>query len=81
MFGQMVSVGGGLVALQSLLTIKKGTSPFNIRSNELFSKFLRQKWSFQNFYQMYFGKIRGLCVCVCGHFRISIRYISGKYEA
>ena len=33
---------GGLVALQSLSTIKMGTSHSNFQSNELFSKFLRQ---------------------------------------
>ena len=31
------------VALQSILTIKKGTGPFNFQSNELFPKFLRQQ--------------------------------------
>ena len=38
---------GGSVALQSLLTMKKGTSPFNSQSNELFSKFLRQQMVIQ----------------------------------
>ena len=38
----MVGVGGGLVALQSLLTSEKGTSHFNFQSNEPFLKFLRQ---------------------------------------
>ena len=33
---------GGLVALQSLSTVKKGTSPFNSQSNEALSKFFRQ---------------------------------------
>ena len=33
------SLGMGLVALQSLLTIKKGTHPFNFQSNELFLNF------------------------------------------
>ena len=37
--GGMMGVGG-LVALQSLSTIKKGTSHFNVQSNEPFSKFL-----------------------------------------
>ena len=45
----MVGVGGGLVALQSLLTIKRGTSPFNSQSNELFSKFLRQQMTISKF--------------------------------
>ena len=35
-FGEMVGVGGGLVAIRSLSTIKKGTDPFNFQSNELF---------------------------------------------
>jgi hypothetical protein len=34
--------GGGLVALQLLLTIKEGTSHSNFQSNEAFLKFLRQ---------------------------------------
>ena len=34
--------GGGLVALQLLSTIKKGTSPLNFQSNEPVLKFLRQ---------------------------------------
>ena len=34
---------GGLVALQSLSTIKKGTSPLNFQSNEPFLKFLQQR--------------------------------------
>ena len=33
---------GGLVALQSLSNIKKGTSRSNFQSNEPFSNFLRQ---------------------------------------
>ena len=41
--------GRGLVALQSLLTIKKGTNPFNVQSNELFSKFLRQQMGASKF--------------------------------
>ena len=32
-FGEKVSVRGGLVALKSLSTIKKGTSPLNFQSN------------------------------------------------
>ena len=38
-FGEMMGVIGALFALQSLSTIKKGTSPFNFQSNEPF-------WSF-----------------------------------
>jgi len=34
---------GGLVALQSLSTIKNGTNPFNFQSNEPVLKFLRQR--------------------------------------
>jgi hypothetical protein len=37
-----LKMGGGLIALQSLSTIKKGTSPLNFQSNESFLKFLRQ---------------------------------------
>jgi hypothetical protein len=43
----MVGVRGGLVALQSLLTIKKGISPFNFQSKELFLKFLQQLLRFE----------------------------------
>jgi hypothetical protein len=43
-FGEKVGVKGGLVALQSLSTIKKGTSPLNFQSNEPFLKFLRQRF-------------------------------------
>ena len=39
----MVGVGGGLIALQSLSIIKKGTNPFNSQLNEPYSKFLRQQ--------------------------------------
>ena len=49
MFGEMMRVGGGLVALQSLFTIEKGTSQFNFQSNERFSKFLRQKIAISKF--------------------------------
>ena len=34
-------VRGGLVAVQSLSTLKRETIPFNIQSNEPFSKFLQ----------------------------------------
>ena len=40
--GEMVGVEEVLVAFQSLLTIKKGTSHFNFQSNEPFLKFLQQ---------------------------------------
>ena len=43
LFGEIVVVEGVLVAFQSLLTIKKGTSHFNFQSNEPFLKFLRQR--------------------------------------
>ena len=42
-------LGGGLIALQSLSTIRKGTSPFNSRSNELFLIFLRQQMAISKF--------------------------------
>ena len=42
-FGEIVGMGGVLVAFQSLVTIKKGTSHFNFLSNESFLKFLRQR--------------------------------------
>ena len=35
--------GRGLLSSQSLLTIKKGTSPFSFQSNKRISKFLRQQ--------------------------------------
>ena len=40
--GEMVGVGEGQFALPLLLTINKGTSPFNFQSNEHFSNLLRQ---------------------------------------
>ena len=48
-FEEMMGVGGGLVALQSLSTIKKSTSPFNFQSNELFYKFMRQQMAITKF--------------------------------
>ena len=53
-------MGGGLVTLQSLLTIKKGTGPLNYQSNELFLKFLRQQMAISKFLSDAFGKIRGV---------------------
>ena len=44
MFGEKLSVRWGLVAFQSLSTIKKGTSPLNFQSNAPFFKFLRQRF-------------------------------------
>ena len=41
--------GRGFVALKSFLTIKKGTSPFNFQSNELFLKFLWQQMAISTF--------------------------------
>ena len=41
--------GKGLVALQSLSTIKKGTRPFNFQSNEPFLEFLRQQIALSKF--------------------------------
>jgi hypothetical protein len=35
-FGEKLGVRGGLIALQSLSTIKKGTSPLNFQSNDSF---------------------------------------------
>ena len=48
-FEEMPGVGGGLATLQSLWAIKKGTSPFNFLSNELFLKFLRQQIAISKF--------------------------------
>ena len=39
-FSEMTGMGGGMVAVKSLLTIKKSTGPFNFQSNEPLSKFL-----------------------------------------
>ena len=44
-----VGVGGGLVPLQSLLTIKKGISPLNLQSNEPFLKFLQQWFLYKSY--------------------------------
>ena len=40
-FGEMVGVSGGLVPLQSHLTIKMGTASLNLQLTELFSKLFR----------------------------------------
>ena len=48
-FGEMMGMGEGLAALQSLLHIKKSTSPFNYQSNDLFPKFLRQQVAISKF--------------------------------
>ena len=58
-----MGVGRGLVALQSLLTIKNGTSPFNVQSNELFSEFLRQQMTISKFLSDAFLENTR---CVCG---------------
>ena len=43
--GEKVSVWGGLIILQSLSTIKKGTSLFNFQSNEsFFVVFMTTSW-------------------------------------
>ena len=46
---ETVGEGGGLVALQSLSIIKKGTGPFNFQSNELLLKLLRQQTHISKF--------------------------------
>ena len=48
-FGEILGVGGGLVALQSFSTTKKDTNPFNVQSNELFLKFSRQQTAILKF--------------------------------
>ena len=56
----------GVVALQSLLTIKKGTNPFNFQSNELFLKLLRLQMAILKFLSDVFLEItRCVCVSVC----------------
>ena len=65
-FGEMVGVVGGLVAFQTLSTIKKGTSLFNSQSNELFSKFLRKHMAISEFLSDAFqGSVRCVCVQAC----------------
>ena len=55
-FGEIMGVGGALFVLQSLLTIKKGTDPFNLQLNELFLKFLRQQMVISKFITDPFGE-------------------------
>jgi len=55
-FGEILGVGGGLNAPQTLLTIKKGTSPLDFESNELFSKFLLQQMVISKFLSDVFWK-------------------------
>jgi hypothetical protein len=38
-FGELMSLGGRLLALQSLLTLEKGTRAFNFQSKELLKSF------------------------------------------
>ena len=57
--------GGGLVALQSLLTNKKDTSPSNIQSNEPFLKFPRQQMAISKFLIDVFRE-NTKCLCVWG---------------
>jgi hypothetical protein len=58
---------GGVVALQSLLTIKDGTSPFNYQPTKPFSKFLRQQMAILKFLSDAFLKnATCVCACVCG---------------
>ena len=48
--------GGEIVTLQSLLSNKKGTSPFVLQPNERFLKFIRKKMTVSNFLHMYYWK-------------------------
>ena len=48
-FWEMVGMWRGLAPLQSLLTLKRDTSPFNFKSNEPFSKFLWQQIAMSKF--------------------------------
>ena len=59
-FGEMVGVGAGLVTFQSLLTIKSVLALSISNRVSLFRSFWDNKWPFQNFYQIHFGKIRGV---------------------
>jgi hypothetical protein len=43
-FGKMLGMQGGLFALQSLSTIKKGSYPFDFESSEPLLKFLQQNF-------------------------------------
>jgi hypothetical protein len=73
-FGEMVSVEGVLVALQSLSTIKKGTSHSKFQSFYPFSKFQRQllwyevPWSRKKLYSanivLYLGRTIALRMIV-----------------
>ena len=56
MFGETVGVGGGLVARQSLPTIRKWTSPFNFQLNEPFLKFLWKQKAISKFLLHISGK-------------------------
>ena len=59
--------GEGLVTLQLILSIRKGTSPFHFQSNEPFSKFLQRQMTILKFLSHAFRENkRCLCVCVCG---------------
>jgi len=49
MFGEMVGLGEGLVALQVLSTIKKGTGSLNFQWNELLFKSFGQRMTISKF--------------------------------
>ena len=65
-FGETVGVGGGFVALQSLLTIKKGTSLFQCSIEwALFEVSKITNGHFKIFIRYILGKSE-VCVYVCG---------------
>jgi hypothetical protein len=49
-FEETVGVEGDLVAIQSLLNIKKGTSPLNFQSHEPFWSFYENTFYKENLY-------------------------------
>jgi hypothetical protein len=61
----MTGVGGGMVAIQFLFTIKEGTSPFNYQPTEPFSTFLWQHMAILKFLSDVFRE-NATCVWVCG---------------
>ena len=64
----MMDAVRGLVALQSLSTIKKGIRPFNLQSIEPFSKLLRQQMGISNFLSDAFRENQGVRLCGGGEY-------------
>ena len=66
-FGEMVVKRGGLAAIQSLLTIKRGLVLSISNRISCFWSFYNSKWPSQDIDQMYFRIIQGARIVPCIH--------------